>query len=73
MKRTKKTAKNPWLIVLSVSLGLNVLVLGYYVLKPEVNKLVLKKKKLPRKKRRPIYLMKLIRKKALRLMRNTVI
>jgi len=50
MKRTKKTAKNPWLIVLSVSLGLNVLVLGYYVLKPEVNKLVLKRKETAAKK-----------------------
>jgi len=50
MKRTKKTAKNLWLIVLSVSLGLNVLVLGYYVLKPEVNKLVLKRKETAAKK-----------------------
>jgi len=50
MKRTKKTAKNLWFIVLSVSLGLNVLVLGYYVLKPEVNKLVLKRKETAAKK-----------------------
>jgi len=50
MKRTKKTAKNLWLIVLSVSLGLNVLVLAYYVVKPAVNKLVLKGKETAAKK-----------------------
>ncbi|MEK7633820.1 MAG: hypothetical protein AAB437_03175 [Patescibacteria group bacterium] len=49
MKRTKKTAKNLWLIVLSVSLGLNVLALAY-VLKPELNKLALKSKEAVAKK-----------------------
>lgn len=50
MKRTKKTAKNLWLIVLGVSLGLNVLVLAYYLVRPEVNKLVLKGKETAAKK-----------------------
>jgi len=49
MKRTKKTAKNLWLIVLGVSLGLNVLVLAY-VLKPQVNKLISKSKETAAKK-----------------------
>lgn len=50
MKRTKKPAKNLWLIVLGVSLGLNVLVLAYYLVRPEVNKLVLKRKETAAKK-----------------------
>jgi len=49
MKKTKKTAKNLWLIVLSVSLGLNVLALAY-ILKPEINKLALKGKEAATKK-----------------------
>ncbi|MEK7495332.1 MAG: hypothetical protein AAB788_02885 [Patescibacteria group bacterium] len=43
MKKTKKSAKNIWLIVLSVSLGLNVLAL-IYVLKPQISKLISKNK-----------------------------
>ena len=49
MKRTKKTAKNLWLIVLVLSLGLNILAL-VYVLKPEFNKLALKGKETAKKK-----------------------
>ncbi len=49
MKKTKKPAKNLWLIVLSVSLGLNVLVLAY-ILKPQINKLTLTNKETVAKK-----------------------
>ncbi|KKP85587.1 MAG: hypothetical protein UR89_C0049G0004 [Candidatus Roizmanbacteria bacterium GW2011_GWA2_35_8] len=48
MKITKKPANNLWLIVLSLSLGLNVLAL-VYVLKPELNKLALKGKEAAKK------------------------
>ncbi len=49
MKRTKKPAKNLWLIVLGLSLGLNILALAY-VLKPQVNKLISKSKETAAKK-----------------------
>lgn len=49
MKRTKKPAKNLWLIVLGLSLGLNILALAY-VLKPQVNKLISKSKETATKK-----------------------
>lgn len=49
MKRTKKPAKNLWLIVLSASLGLNILAL-VYILKPQVNKLISKSKETATKK-----------------------
>lgn len=49
MKKTKKPVKNLWLIVLGVSVVLNVLALAY-VLKPEMDKLVLKRKEVAIKK-----------------------
>ena len=49
MKKTKKPAKNLWLIVLGVSVVLNVLAL-IYVLRPELNKLALKGKEAATKK-----------------------
>lgn len=49
MRKTKKTDRGLWLIVLSISLGLNVLAL-VYVLKPQVNKLISKSKGITTKK-----------------------
>ena len=49
MKRTKKPAKNLWLIILGLSLGLNILALAY-MLKPQVNKLISKSKETAAKK-----------------------
>ena len=43
MKKTKKSVKNLWLVVLSVSVGLNILAL-VYVLKPQISKLISKNK-----------------------------
>lgn len=49
MIKTKKSVKNVWIVIVSVSLGLNILALAY-MLKPQVSKLIIKNKETVLKK-----------------------